>query len=53
MVFLARLLALLSFAGLPHFHLLEASALDLIVGLTIGGAEFIGRKVAVGFSGWS
>ncbi len=42
-VFLVRLLALLSFASLPHFRLLETSALGLTVGLTIGKAEFISR----------
>ncbi len=48
-----RLLALLSFAGLPHFHLFEVLALGLTVGLAIGGAESMGGKVAVGFFGWS
>ncbi len=53
-VFLARLLAPLSFVGLPCFHLVfEASALGLTVGLAIGGAESIGKKVAIGLSGWS
>ncbi len=53
-VFLARLLVLLSFAGLPRFRLmLEASVLSLTIGLTIGEAETIGGEVAVGFSGWS
>ncbi len=39
-----RLLALLSFAGLPRFRLLEGSALGLTVGLAIGGAESMGGK---------
>ncbi len=53
-IFLAHLLALLSFADLPCFCLvLEASALGLTVGLAIGEAESIGREIAVGFSGWS
>ncbi len=51
-VFLAYLLALLSFAGLSRFHLLEASALGLTVGLTIGGAESIDEGVTMGLSGW-
>ncbi len=51
-VFLARLLALLSFADLPRFCLLEASALGLTVGLAIGGAEFIGGEVTIGLFGW-
>ncbi len=51
-VFLARLLAPLALAGLPHFRLMiEASGLT--VGLAIGEAKSIGREVAVGFSGWS
>ena len=44
---------LLSFASLPCFYLLEALALDLTVGLAIGGAEFISGKVAIELSGWS
>ncbi len=52
-VFLARLLALLSFIGLPRFCLLEASALGLTVSLTIGGVESIGGEVTVGLSRWS
>ncbi len=52
-VFLVRLLVLLSFADLPRFCLvLETSALDLAIGFAIGGAEFIGGEVIVGFSGW-
>ncbi len=50
-VFLTRLLAPLSFTGLFHFCLLEISALGLTIGLTIGGAESIGKEVAVGLSG--
>ena len=46
--FLAYLLALL--AGRPRFYLV-LSMVGLIVGLAIGGAESIGRKVAIGFSG--
>ncbi len=52
-VFLARLLALLCFAGLLYFHLLEASALNLTVSLAIGEAVSINGEVAVGFSEWS
>ncbi len=58
-LFLARLLAPLSFAGLLCFYLvLEASALivglavGLAVGFAIDGAEFIGGEVVVGLSGW-
>ncbi len=51
-LFLVRLLVPLALAGRPHFRLvIEASGLT--VGLAIGGAEFIGGEVAVGFSGWS
>ncbi len=51
-VFLAHLLAPLFFAGLSCFCLgLKASALGLTVGLAIGGADSIGREVAVSFSG--
>ncbi len=46
------LLAPLSFASLPHFCLLEVSALGLTVGLAIGGAESISGEVAVGLSRW-
>ncbi len=50
-VFLARLLALLSFIGLPRFCLvLEASAIGLAVGLAISGAESIDKEVTVSFS---
>ncbi len=53
-VFLVRLRAPLSFAGLPYFCLvLEASALDLTVSLAIGGAESISGEIAVTFFGWS
>ncbi len=53
-LFLVCLLVLLALAGRPHFCLvLEVSALGLAVGLTIGGAESMGGKVAVGFSRWS
>ncbi len=48
-LFLARLLVPFALAGRPRFRLvLEASG--LIVGLAIGGAEFIGREVAVSLS---
>ena len=50
-VFLVHLLALLSFAGLPRFFLLEFSALGLTISLAIGGMESIGGEVAVGLSG--
>ena len=46
--FLSCLLALL--ASLPHFCLL-VGLVGLIVGLAIGRAELIDRKVAVGFFG--
>ncbi len=52
-VFLVRLLALLSFIGLPRFCLFEASTLGLTLGLAIGRAESIGGVVTVGLSGWS
>ncbi len=53
-VFLARLLAPLFFASLPHFCLvLETSTLGLTVGLAIGKAESIGGEFAVGLSEWS
>ena len=52
-LFLARLLVPLVLAGRPCFCLMLASALGLTVGLTIGGAESIGREVAVGFFGCS
>ncbi len=52
-VFLVCLLELLSFVGLSCFRLLEVSALGLTIGLTIGGAESISGKVAVGLSRWS
>ncbi len=52
-VFLAHLLAPLSFVGLICFCLLEASALELTVGLAIGGAKSIGGEIAVGLSRWS
>ena len=47
--FLSCLLALL--AGWSCFHLVIDLAIGLIVGLAIGGAELIGGKVAIGFSG--
>ncbi len=50
-IFLVLLLALLSFAGLLRFRLLEASALGLTRDLAIGGAESIGGEVAIGLSG--
>ena len=50
-VFLARLLAPLSFAGLLCLCLmLVVAALGLTVGLAIGEVELIGKKVAVGLS---
>ncbi len=49
---LARLLALLSFAGLLCFCLLEVSALGLTIGLAIDGAKSMSREIVVGFSGW-
>lgn len=49
-VFLTCLLVSLALAIWPHF--LEASVLGLIIGLAIIRAEFIGKKVAVGLSGW-
>ncbi len=51
-----RLLAPLSFIGLPYFCLmLESSVLivGLAIGLAISGAEFIGEKVAVDLFGLS
>ncbi len=55
-LFLVRLLAPLSFTDLPRFCLvLKASILivGLAVGLAIGGAKSIGKKIAVSLSGWS
>ncbi len=53
-LFLARLLVPFALTGLSRFRLvLKASALGLTVSLAIGGAESIGREVAVGFSKWS
>ncbi len=50
-VFLARLLVPPSFTGLPRFCLvLKASVLGLTIGFAVGGAEFIGREVIIGFS---
>lgn len=43
--FLAYLVAL---AGLLHLHLI----VGLTIGLAMGGAEFRGRNMAVGFSGY-
>ena len=41
----------LTLAGWPYFCLvLKAIVLGLTVGLAIGTVEFIGKKVAVGFS---
>ncbi len=51
--FLARLLVSLALAGRPRFRLVLEASIGLIVGLAVGGAESIGRKVAVGLSGWS
>ena len=48
--FLARLLALL--VGWPRFRIVIDLA-SLTVGLAIGKVESTGRKIAVGFSGWS
>ncbi len=51
-VFLIPLLVSLSFAGLLHFCLvLETSALGWTIGLTIGGAKLISKKVTVGLLG--
>ena len=53
-LFLVRLLVPLALASQPRFCLmLVTSALGLTLGLAIGGAESIGREVAVGFSRWS
>ncbi len=51
-VFLVRLLALLSFANMSRFCLLETLALGLTVGLVIGEAESICKEVVVGLSEW-
>ena len=51
-LFLAHLLVLLALVDQPPFYLvLDASALGLIVGLTIGKVESISRKIAISFSG--
>lgn len=49
-LFLACILA--SLIGQPHFCLVEASILYLIIGLAIDGVVSIGRKVAVDNSGY-
>ena len=49
--FLACLLAFL--ASWPCFRLMIDMAVGLTIGLAIGGAESTGRKIAVGFLGWS
>ena len=49
-LFLVRLLMSLALAIWLHF--LETSVLGLIIGLAIIGVEFIGKKVAIGLSGW-
>ena len=51
--FLAHLLVPLV-ASKPRFYLvLKVSALGLIIGLAISGAEFISWEVANSFFGWS
>lgn len=45
-----RLLVPQSFVGLSCFCLVTEVFIGLIVSLTIGGVEFISRKIAVGFS---
>ncbi len=53
-LFLGRLLALLALANRPRFCLiLEVSALNLIVDLTISKAKSMGKEVAASFFEWS
>ena len=47
-LFFVRLLVPLALASRPRFF--ATSALALIVGLAIGKAELIGKKVAIGLS---
>lgn len=49
-LFLAGLQVPLALASQPQFWLVEASALNLILGLAIGKTKSIGREIAIGFS---
>ncbi len=52
-LFLACLLVPLALAGWPRFCLALEASVGFIIGLAVGGIEFIGREVIVDLSRWS